>query len=285
MKHDEPIFAFVLMPFSEDFLDIYQLGIKEAANELDIRAERVDEQLYKEGILDRIYNQIEIADIIIADMSGRNPNVFYEVGYAHAKNKLCIHITKETTDIPFDLQHHRHIIYGNSIATLKERLIENLAWAKQEVENYRKSRIKINTKNIDGTLEKSKFYAKGILDFRIDMFNDSDSASEEIEALYLYAGNEWSITQNNVNCERGESDMEPFKYLYLLTPPRNKIPKKSWIPLIFKAQRNLDSAFRGNKLKDAYEVNGVALLRIVTSSGKYDHQIIINLHISEDLPF
>jgi hypothetical protein len=285
MKHDETIFAFILMPFSQDFSDIYQLGIKEAANSLDIRAERVDEQLYKEGMLDRIYNQIDIADIIIADMTGRNPNVFYEVGFAHAKNKLCIHITKETADIPFDLQHHRHIVYGNSISYLKEKLVENLTWAKQEVENFRKSRIRIDTKYINGSLEKSKFYAVGILDFRIDLFNDSDSASDEIEALYFYAGNEWSISQNSVKCERGESDMEPYKYLYLLSPPRNKIAKKSWIPLNFRAERNLANAFGGKKLLDSYEVIGTAILRIVTSSGKYDHQINIKLNVGEDLPF
>lgn len=79
-------FAFVLIPFAASFDDVYRIGIKEPAAALGIRAERVDEQIYAEGILDRIYRQIEAADIIIADMSGQNPNVFYEVGYAHAKD-------------------------------------------------------------------------------------------------------------------------------------------------------------------------------------------------------
>jgi nucleoside 2-deoxyribosyltransferase len=80
----------------------------------------VDEQLYREGMLERIYRQVEIADIIIADMAGRNPNVFYEVGYAHAKNKLCILTTTTADDIPFDLKHRRHIVYGNSIEILRQ---------------------------------------------------------------------------------------------------------------------------------------------------------------------
>ncbi len=97
------------MPFDKAFDDIYKLGIKETATSLGIKAERVDEQMYKEGILDRIYRQIKTADLIIADMSGQNPNVFYEVGYAHAKGKLCILMTNDASDIPFDLKHHRHI--------------------------------------------------------------------------------------------------------------------------------------------------------------------------------
>ncbi|MFC1633870.1 hypothetical protein ACFL5Z_03445 [Planctomycetota bacterium] len=284
MSQDDTIFTFVLMPFSSEFDDIYKLGIKEAASSLGIRAERVDEQMYSEGILARIYNQIGIADIIIADMTGRNANVFYEVGYAHAKNKLCLHLTQESTDIPFDLQHHRHIVYRDSITTLREQLVENLIWAKTEVENYRKSLIRVSTKSISATLEKTQYYATGILDFRLDLFNDSDAASEEIEALYFYAGNSWHITQNGVNCAQGESDIADYKYMYLLSPPRNKIPKNSWLPLVFNAKRHLDDVFSGKKLKNSYPVTGRAILRIVTSSGTFDHQISIDVE-AEEFPF
>jgi len=77
-------FCFILMPFHEDFDDIYRLGIKDACTAAGAYCERVDEQTFHERILDRIYNQIAKADLVIADMTGRNPNVFYEVGYAHA---------------------------------------------------------------------------------------------------------------------------------------------------------------------------------------------------------
>jgi len=107
------------MPFTSDFDDIYKLGIQAAATECGVIAERVDEQTYTETILERIYRQIDTADFIIADMTGKNPNVFYEVGYAHARGKLCTLLTQSTDDIPFDLKHHRHIIYNGSIKTLK----------------------------------------------------------------------------------------------------------------------------------------------------------------------
>jgi hypothetical protein len=92
------MFAFVLMPFDPKFDDIYKLGIKETAEKLGITAERVDEQIfYKENILERIYNQINIADFIIADMTGRNPNVFYETGYAHANGQQCVSTASDYT--------------------------------------------------------------------------------------------------------------------------------------------------------------------------------------------
>jgi hypothetical protein len=79
----EKPFAFVLMPFDREFDDVYSLGIKGAVEQAGMLAQRVDEQVFhREGILERIYNQIEGADVIIADMSGRNPNVT-----ARASNK------------------------------------------------------------------------------------------------------------------------------------------------------------------------------------------------------
>lgn len=121
-------FAFVLMPFDESFDDVYQIGIKEACESAGAYCERVDEQIFSERILDRIYNQIAKADLVIADMTGRNPNVFYEVGYAHALGKPTVLITKETHDIPFDLKHFPHIIYQESLKRLREDLSRTVSW-------------------------------------------------------------------------------------------------------------------------------------------------------------
>jgi len=71
------------MPFSKEFEGIY-FGIKEACKSTGNHCERVDEQAFNGTILSRIYNQIAKADLIISEITGRNPNVFYETGYAHA---------------------------------------------------------------------------------------------------------------------------------------------------------------------------------------------------------
>lgn len=115
-------FCFVLMPFTSSFNDIYEFGIKGACADVDVYCERVDEQVFLGSMLDRIYNQISRADLLVADMTGRNPNVFYEVGYAHALGKNVILLTQQAEDIPFDLKHFPHIVYGTQIKDLRADL-------------------------------------------------------------------------------------------------------------------------------------------------------------------
>jgi nucleoside 2-deoxyribosyltransferase len=103
-------FCFILMPFDKAFDETYNL-IRSCCENADTFGERVSEQIFDSTILERIYNQISKADIIIADMSGKNPNVFYEVGYAHALGKKTILLTQKIEDIPFDLKGYPHIEY------------------------------------------------------------------------------------------------------------------------------------------------------------------------------
>src|SRR5258708_22404496 len=124
-------FAFVLMPFDPAFDDIYKLGIKPACDAGGAYCERVDEQMYEEQTLDRIYNQIQKADILVADMTGRNANVFYEVGYAHGLGRNVVMLTQIGDDIPFDLRHFPHIVYGNSISKLKADLVKKIKCLEQ----------------------------------------------------------------------------------------------------------------------------------------------------------
>jgi hypothetical protein len=128
-------FVFVLMPFDSIFDDIYKFGIKGAASDVGAYAERLDEQIFTEGMLDRIFNQISKADVIVADMTGRNPNVFYEVGYAHALGKIVLLLTKNSDDIPFDLKHRQHTVYQGSIDLLRTELAAKLQWAIAEARN------------------------------------------------------------------------------------------------------------------------------------------------------
>lgn len=117
------------MPFSDAFTEIYELGIKQACLNSDTYCERVDEQYFDGSIIERVYNQISKSDLIIADVTGRNPNVFYEVGYAHALGKRTILITQFDDDIPFDLKHYSHIVYGKNIINLKKELEPKIKWA------------------------------------------------------------------------------------------------------------------------------------------------------------
>ncbi|MBI5651153.1 MAG: nucleoside 2-deoxyribosyltransferase [Chloroflexi bacterium] len=141
--------VFVLMPFDSKFNDIYQFGIKGAADDVGAYAERVDEQKFSEGILDRIFNQINKADVIVADMTGRNPNVFYEVGYAHALGKLVLLLTQNADDIPFDLKHRQHTVYAGKIETLRKELATTLQWA---IEESRARKVALTSEHLSVTI-------------------------------------------------------------------------------------------------------------------------------------
>jgi hypothetical protein len=121
-------FAFVLMPFAAGYDDVYHLAIGEACKEAGAYAERVDHQIFTGNILERVFNQIAKADLVIADMSERSPNVFYEVGYAHALGKTTLLLTRDAADIPFDLQQFPHIVYGTSLTKLKSELVRSVRW-------------------------------------------------------------------------------------------------------------------------------------------------------------
>ncbi len=128
-------FIFVLMPFDKSFDDIYEAGIKPVCESCGALCQRVDEQIFTANILHRVYDQISKADLIISEMTGKNPNVFYETGYAHALGKKAILITNHADDIPFDLKHYPHIIYDGKISTLKLELEKRVRWCIENEED------------------------------------------------------------------------------------------------------------------------------------------------------
>lgn len=278
-------FAFVLMPFSADFDDVYRLAIKAAADELGIVAERVDEQRFSETMLERIYRQIDSADMIIADMTGRNPNVFYEVGYAHAKDKLCTLITQSADDIPFDLKHHRHLVYGNSVANLKSGLLEELSWLANEVEKKRKVPISIELKATDAILEKSSYSAEACVTLTFDMFNRTERRSPDIEAMYLHLGTGWKFGQNSDVCPSAASERAPFKQRHFVKTPVPRLASGAFAQVTLVGRKRVWSAFVGDEpVKDNYLLKGTAMLEVTTSEGSFTEEFNLNVDVDE-IPF
>jgi hypothetical protein len=113
--------AFVAMPFSEEFYDVYVFGIVGACAEVGFSAIRIDEFQYGGSIIEQIHEQIERAFLVIADITHSNPNVFYEIGYAQALRKTIIFACRAGQQIPFDVASFRCLTY-KSIADLKEKL-------------------------------------------------------------------------------------------------------------------------------------------------------------------
>jgi nucleoside 2-deoxyribosyltransferase len=104
----------VLMPFAPTFTPVYKRSIVPTLTGLKWICKRADEILKPSEIIMLIWQEILRADLIIADLTGRNPNVFYELGYAHALHKNTILITQSINDVPFDLRHRQMIQYSAS---------------------------------------------------------------------------------------------------------------------------------------------------------------------------
>ena len=121
----KPKRVFVVMPFAPEFDDVYILGIREVAENLGLVVDRADDIEHNEDILRALQEQLRGADVVVADMTSRNPNCFYEIGYAHASRTPTILISRTGQDVPVDLRSLNHIKYG-SIVDLRESLSRRL---------------------------------------------------------------------------------------------------------------------------------------------------------------
>ena len=118
-----PNTAFVLMAIDEDtpeLEDIY-MAIKDACEGFGITAYRANDIEHQDRITDRILEEIQTCEHLIADLSLERPNVYYEIGFAHAINKKPILFRRHGTNVHFDLSVHNVPSYRNATG-LKSQL-------------------------------------------------------------------------------------------------------------------------------------------------------------------
>lgn len=120
----QPNLVSVMMPFSMNFDGVYT-SIKSAAQNVQLICKRADDIWENTTIIQDIVSLIDRSRIVICDCTGRNSNVFYEAGIAHALGREVILITQNKDDVPFDLHHIRHVLYLNNAEGL-EKLSRNL---------------------------------------------------------------------------------------------------------------------------------------------------------------
>ena len=117
--------VFVVMQFSEPYNSLYEEVIVNVTKEFKLNPLRSDDVFGPGIILQDIVKKIIESSIIIAEISPTNPNVFYELGYAHALKKPTILLAEKGQSLPFDIQGYRVIFYENTIKG-KKSVEENL---------------------------------------------------------------------------------------------------------------------------------------------------------------
>ena len=107
----DPKLVFVLTPFSKSEESVFEI-IKKVCHRNGLRCVRGDEEHVSGDILPHVVRMILSARIVVANVSSRNPNVFYELGIAHALGKNSVLVSESMERVPFDIQSRRVIIFS-----------------------------------------------------------------------------------------------------------------------------------------------------------------------------
>lgn len=127
MRHFRRNTAFILMQIDRNngqSEDVKQ-GVKEVFDEFGISAVRADDIEHDGSITQTVLDQIETSEFLFADLSGERPNVYYEIGYAHALGRRVMMYRKKETKLHFDLSVHNVKEY-DSVTELKSALRNRL---------------------------------------------------------------------------------------------------------------------------------------------------------------
>lgn len=126
--------CFVIMPFGEwtdeYYRDIYQPAIKDAK----LEAHRADDVFRPGTIIKDIWTYTKEAEVILADLSGKNSNVLYELGLAHAIAKPAVIVSDSLEDVPFDLRSLRVLRYNKNQPKWSEALRQDITRSLKELQ-------------------------------------------------------------------------------------------------------------------------------------------------------
>ena len=120
--------CFVMQPFGGHLGGYYESIFKPAIEQAGLAPVRADADIFGTGkIMDQVWRGIRNATVLVAELTSKNPNVFYELGLAHALEKPVVLVSSNTDDVPFDLQHIRVILYDQTDPFWGQKLIDKIA--------------------------------------------------------------------------------------------------------------------------------------------------------------
>lgn len=120
--------CFVMMPFAQPIGGYYTSVYEPAIVKAGLKPVRADDEIFGPGkIIDQVYRGISEAVVLVAELTTKNPNVFYELGLAHALNKPVVLVSATASDNPFDIRHIRVIFYDTNDPFWGTKLIDKVA--------------------------------------------------------------------------------------------------------------------------------------------------------------
>lgn len=112
--------VFVIMPFQDEFAAVFTDVIIPVVEGLGLVVKRGDNFMSNHHIIDEVWYALYNCKVVIADCTGNNPNVFYELGIAHTLGKPTIMIAQDVDRAPFDVRGRRFVKYENSFGGPKK---------------------------------------------------------------------------------------------------------------------------------------------------------------------
>lgn len=259
--------VFVIMPFQDQFFEVYETLKIQFQEGFDFS--NANDEGNPQNILKDVIQPIYEADIIIADLTGLNPNVMYELGLAHSFNKKTVVITQDDlNDLPFDLKQYRakdYSIHFKKFAELVEYLKRTLEGAidnSVSFSNPVKDFLTIEQiETIDWFKDKKNIHLeldddKGFLDFLADIESDSERLAESVIGIgkdiqEMNDGVNKSTAEINRVKKTGGSGTASFK--------RKEARKISQLIDIFSEKLRKHNA-ENSELWDKLESNSLGLL-------------------------
>ncbi len=203
--------VFVIMPFQDEFFEVYEMLKREFEEQFEFS--NAGDEANLQNILKDIVQPIFEADIVIADLTGLNANVMYELGLSHSFNKKTIVITQDDlSTLPFDLKQYRAKDYNThfkKFAELVEYLKTNLFGAVDNSVSF-SNPVKdfLALEKIDGVswfTEKPLVNLeddsdKGFLDFLADIESNTNELTDTINSI----GNDMSEMSEGISTSTAE---------------------------------------------------------------------------------
>lgn len=179
--------CFTIMPFGGYFDIYYQSIYYPAIIDAGLSPIRVDDLSRPSPIVNDIWTYTKKAKIILADLTGRNPNVFYELGLAHALAKPVVLISESMEDVPFDLKSLRVITFDKNLPGWNEILKERIALSIHEtLESPIKAILPtfLETSNLSKPISVTE-QEKALLELKRDFESFKNSIMNDLNTQYL----------------------------------------------------------------------------------------------------